>query len=1113
MNISNWISHHANATPNKIALRTPNKTYSYAQFEVSVDTAAHMLQKELGVEVGDRVAFVGKNCAEFLIALLACARIGAMFVPLNWRLALPEHLYILQNADAKVLLLQEAYQQLESPVQESLPNCQIVGLDFVPASKTNWHTLIARPKQAQIRSVADLSTPMLIIYTSGTTGHPKGAVHTQSSVQWNAVHNLLMDSLTANDHVLTVLPLFHVGGFNVQTLAAFYCGATVTLHTAFDPDQTLNEISQGGITITHLVPSMMRACVHSPQWHQTKFSQLRALTTGSSLIPRELCEAFMAKGVAVTTTYGATETAGIVVYMRADLHPEKPKAVGMPALHCTIKVVDAHGMPQAIGNEGEIVIKSPTLMSGYWQNEAATRRALNDGWYSTGDVGSFDEDGFLSISGRKKNMIIKGGENIYPAEIERVLNTHPDIQECAIVGVPDEQWQEIPIAVVVLAEGVELTTQALRLFLANYLADYKLPHQFVFTDSLAKNALGKLQHFRIREVLLASGRLESAACLVEEIRPNSAELRQQILALPVEERYLTLFAEVQRLTRSILDWLSPNDITHDAHWMALGLSSLTMVELRNILHAHLDYAFPLTKFYEYPTVAELVDYLLDSIVDHAERPTIVTNNAILPADWPAIEPLLIAASASDGGQYGPSPAFQTYFESYTSPTDGSVCTDVHIVLPLIVHSQLNPDALEKACRAIVKRHDAFRSTFQSIDGQLIHQVSSTPNVDFECIDVTMWDEERLNLAVQHASEKPFDLATDSMARFRLYHRPHQPIFLIVVHHIVMDGGSTNTFFNDLGLLYQAALAGEEHPLPPVPISLVMYNRWLEALWESPAGHKLKRYWETETDNINPIRSNIFDHQPNDSMSPAGARYYFRFDTGFDNPIDEWGKRTGVTATAVCLAAYLLLLSQYSEQQDVSTGVALLNRMEPQFANVIGCIETDGYLRVQWEEDLTVEQFLTQVGTKFLEIFSHQAYSWQLIKDRLIANGNHIPTMCYPFYFNFQQYAVATDAVDVSSLVMQGGKAVDLHGLQIERYTVPCESIDPNAWCYLHWDISVEDGEVVGFAYYRPSLFHQSTIERLTAEYQRLLHQLVSSPTAKLSSLRLEQGNLNLAATL
>ena len=393
---------------------------------------------------GDRVAILSLNHPDYLVLLYACARLGAMLVPLNWRLAVPEQVFILRDASVKVLVVEEGFAPVVEPLKQALPDVRIVGLDFAPS----FDDLLASGSGDGRNPHVDLSAPLLIVYTSGTTGRPKGAVLRQEALVWNAVMSQHMHDMTARDHVLTVLPLFHVGGLNIQTTPALQIGATVTLHPRFAPDAALNALTQDTPTLTVLVPATMQAVIEHPYWAATDITCLRALTTGSTQVPQGLVDAFTGRGVPVLQVYGSTETSPVAVYTRAG-GDQRAGSTGLPGLVCEARVVDDAGDEVAPGVAGEVVVRGPNVFFEYWGNAAATAETLRDGWYHSGDIGTRDADGHFFIHDRKKNMIISGGENIYPAEVERVLIAHPEVAEAAVIGRADPKWQEVPVAYVV----------------------------------------------------------------------------------------------------------------------------------------------------------------------------------------------------------------------------------------------------------------------------------------------------------------------------------------------------------------------------------------------------------------------------------------------------------------------------------------------------------------------------------------------------------------------------------------------------------------------------------------------------------------------------------------
>jgi fatty-acyl-CoA synthase len=499
VDLCSLIERNAAFTPDKPAIIFAGEMLSYAGFSARIEQTACALEAEFGVSWGDRVAILSLNRPDYLVLLYACARLGAMLVPLNWRLAVAEQFFILSDAGVKVLLLEQAFTEILPALEEGLPGTNIVGLDFAPPKGIALEPLLAQARGGT-RPYTDLSCPLLIVYTSGTTGRPKGAVLRQEALLWNGMMSQHMHGLTSSDHVLTVLPFFHVGGLNIQTTPALHHGATVTIHARFTPDAALTAIARERPTLTVLVPATIQAVTDHPNWASTDLSSLKAISTGSTVVPPHLIERFVARGIPVLQVYGSTETCPIAIYTRLGGDLSRVGSTGIPGLCCEAAVIDDAGVELPPDTPGEIAVRGPNVFSEYWGNEEATRQALHDGWYRTGDIGRRDSDGYFWVHDRKKNLIISGGENIYPAEVERVLLEHPDVGECGVIGRPDPRWDEVPVAYVIRRAGCSVEAEDLKAHVLTQLARFKVPRDIVFVDDLPRTALGKVQHFLLRQL-------------------------------------------------------------------------------------------------------------------------------------------------------------------------------------------------------------------------------------------------------------------------------------------------------------------------------------------------------------------------------------------------------------------------------------------------------------------------------------------------------------------------------------------------------------------------------------------------------------------------------------
>ena len=465
INLSRVIRHWAEHLPGKTALHFEGRDVSYGEFWSRIDEAT----RALAVDKGDRVAWLGTNGPEMLVLLFALARRGAILVPLNWRLTAAEHRIILKDCAPRWLFHSE----------EFAPQARELG---VPIGRLD----APAPSCADEGSDED---DLLIVYTSGTTGRPKGAVLRQSALLWNAYNGIHAHDLSQRDHVLTALPMFHVGGLNNQTLPALVAGGQVTLHRRFDPGTWLADVQRLQPTISLLVPATMQAVIGHPQWSATDLSSLRMLNCGSMVVPESLIRAFHARGIPVGQIYGCTETAPIATVLLKEDAERKLGSAGRTAPHCEVKLV-----------EGEVWVRGPNVMRGYWNDPKGTAEALtSEGWFRTGDLARVDEDGYYWIMGRSKDVIISGGENVYPAELENVLADCPAIAEAAVVGVEDPKWGEAACACIVRRGEID-EAGVLGLF-RDRLARFKHPRRVVFLDALPRNVMGKVQKFELRRLV------------------------------------------------------------------------------------------------------------------------------------------------------------------------------------------------------------------------------------------------------------------------------------------------------------------------------------------------------------------------------------------------------------------------------------------------------------------------------------------------------------------------------------------------------------------------------------------------------------------------------------
>ncbi|MBU6259954.1 MAG: AMP-binding protein [Burkholderiales bacterium] len=423
--------------------------------EAAADAALQRLRRE-GVGGGAIVAWLGLNSLEMISTLVACRRLGAVLLPLNWRLAASELARLVGHAGAGHLLVDDAMAALGAQVAAQAE---------------------LRPGPAAGIEPGDL----LLVYTSGTGGQPKGALHTAAGMEANCAAAIEAQDFDAATRVLTVLPLFHVGGLCIQTLPVLAAGGSLRLHARFDPGAWFDDVEAWRPTTSLLVPAVMRALVEHPRWAAADLSSLAFVNSGSQIVPRPLIDAFHARGVPVAQVYGATETGPVSIVLRPEEAMAHPGSAGRPA----------RGVEMQLGADGEIRLRAPQLMRGY--HRSAERGFDDQGWFHSGDLARVDAEGYVEVVGRSRELIISGGENIHPAEIEQLVDIWPGVAECAVVAAPDPRWGEVPVLALVARGGAAVDVAGLRAMLEVRLARFKQPRRIVVVAALPRTALGKLQ--------------------------------------------------------------------------------------------------------------------------------------------------------------------------------------------------------------------------------------------------------------------------------------------------------------------------------------------------------------------------------------------------------------------------------------------------------------------------------------------------------------------------------------------------------------------------------------------------------------------------------------------
>jgi long-chain acyl-CoA synthetase len=498
------VKDNAQRYADKTAFMCEGTRYTFKQVNQRTSSLINALA-DLGVSKGDRVGILAYNCPQYF-EVFGLAKAGRVCVPLNYRSVGRELAYLINDSEINTLIVESAFIDVIGSISRELDGVRnLICLDAVLENMMSYGQLVGSYPPDEPADVVEADDPCVLFYTSGTTGRPKGAVHTHRSMVAEA--KLPHRNLSSTDVVLCVMPFFHVGGSAAHLIPAFAVGASVVIHKRFDESLVLQAIDGEKVTYMFLVPTMIIRLLEHPDLSQYDLSSLHTLAyTGAPMPIEALRRGIELLGEVFFQEFGQTETLNMTVFRREEFKLEgSPKelkrmeSAGRPQGEDELRIVDDHDRDVPIGEVGEIIARSDRIMKEYWRSPEETAKTMKNGWIHTGDVGRMDEDGYIYLVDRKKDMIISGGENIYSREVEEVLYMHPAVLEAAVVGVPDEEWGESVKALVVLKEGATASEEEIIEFCKEHLASYKKPRSVEFRGSLPKTGSGKIKKNEIRE--------------------------------------------------------------------------------------------------------------------------------------------------------------------------------------------------------------------------------------------------------------------------------------------------------------------------------------------------------------------------------------------------------------------------------------------------------------------------------------------------------------------------------------------------------------------------------------------------------------------------------------
>lgn len=494
---------YAKAMPHKLAVvdLASGREWNYRQLDQAVDRLAGWIVNQLGTHSGARLATLSKNCAEMAILQLACIRAGAIFMPLNWRLAVKELEGLVADGDPQMLFAQALFTAPDNaPVTHNIAGILALGShDDSP------------PEDAR-RAFDEVAT---LLYTSGTSGRPKGVMLSEQNIFWGCTNLIHGNAVTTSSIFLCDMPLFHTAGLMAALRTPLLAGGAVLISEGFDPELTLQRMTDPALGVTHYfsVPQMAATLWQRPEFDAAKLHKIVAWAIGGAPNPKAQSERYLGAGVRISEGFGMSETGSnfAIPPFELDLMLAKAGSCGLPLMTIRAKIVDENSSEVPAGERGELLVSGPSVALGYWNQPELTAQAFVDGWFVTGDAAVQDEDGYFYIVDRKKDMYISGGENVYPAEVEAAIAELPDVAECAVVGVPDERWGEVGRAYIIPAAGRSVTGDDIIAHCLSRLAKFKVPKTAAITDLIPRTASGKVQKHLLKARAIAELEDEGAS--------------------------------------------------------------------------------------------------------------------------------------------------------------------------------------------------------------------------------------------------------------------------------------------------------------------------------------------------------------------------------------------------------------------------------------------------------------------------------------------------------------------------------------------------------------------------------------------------------------------------
>ncbi len=1030
---------------------------------VALTTTTRERLNDRGIGRGDRVALVIPERPEMAAAYLAVCD-AATVVPLNPESTEREFAanFVRTKVDAVIVSVAADTAARRAAEPLGLP---LIHLHPRPDAAAGVFELdggrLDRPVRREVAAPGDIARVQM---TSGTTARPKLVPMSQSLLVRRAHCEVAALGLRPTDRCLSFRPLFLSGGLNTDLLVPLSAGGAIVVPAGFDADDFYGYLDDFGVTWYSGGPAYHEAILDRAPGHADVIarSALRFVRSASHRLMPDLMQRLeQTFGVPCLERFGGTE-AGLITRNPPPPGERRPGTAGLP-FDNEVAIVDAAGRRLGVGDAGEVIVRGPNVFTGYEDDPEATAAAFIDGWFRTGDLGRFDADGYLTVIGRLKEVINRGGQKVSPSEVEEVLSRHPQVAECMCFALPHPTLGEEVAAAVVLRPTADAGERELQAFLRACLAEYKVPRRIVFRASLPRGPHGKLARIG------ASARLGMGAG--SGVRGSGANADPPPTAAPRRARppmitaLAALWADVLRLP----------DVDADENFFVLGGDSLRAASLVSAVSETFGVRLSLNSIFG---TGATVEGMAAAIVSAREQTPTARGDAADAAKLDRIHP-------RDRSQPRP-PSFtqqRLLFLSRLEPLGRLY----NLQGAVRISGPLDRAVLARVLNAIVERHEILRASFPVVDGEATQVFAPELELDIAVSDLSAWpaetrDEEVERLAIAEAST-PFDLERGPLIRCRLLQlAPDEHVLLLPKHHVVFDGRSSGLLYAEFGALYPAFANGEASPLPPLPIQYGDFAAWQRGRLNGPYRQELLDFWLRHLEGAPRLVDLPTDRPRPAIQSYRGRRQWFQIPEATTRQLREIGRRHGITLYMTLLAAFQILIHRHTGQDDFIVGTAIDNR-DDQTRHAIGLFLNTLALRCRLEAALTVPEHLQRVRDVVLDAFQHRWLPFEDLVDRIKPSRDAGYAPIVQILFGF----MPTDQ-----------RVVDLPGLRLERIDIDLGTTRFDL-CLM---MAEDRGSLEGFFEYATDLFEDSTIARLMRSFQVLLQEMIADPEGPVSALAL-----------